>query len=98
MASQPTRLASVSSARLVASRDRCIVIVFIVVLIFIVVVFIGLCIWAVSSGGKKSSEAVEPLAPRMVEPSNGNKPDAAQQALRELCLAMLCLNEFIYVD
>lgn len=28
----------------------------------------------------------------------GNKPDAAQQALRELCLAMLCLNEFIYVD
>lgn len=28
----------------------------------------------------------------------GDKSDAAQQALRELCLAMLCLNEFIYVD
>jgi hypothetical protein len=28
----------------------------------------------------------------------GNKPDAAVQALRELCIAMLCLNEFIYVD
>jgi hypothetical protein len=28
----------------------------------------------------------------------GNKPDVGQQALRELCLAMLCLNEFIYVD
>ena len=28
----------------------------------------------------------------------GSKPDAAVQALRELCIAMLCLNEFIYVD
>jgi hypothetical protein len=28
----------------------------------------------------------------------GDQPDAAQQALRGLCLAMLCLNEFIYVD
>ena len=28
----------------------------------------------------------------------GNKPDAANQALREFCHALLCLNEFIYVD
>ena len=45
--------------------------------LIIIVVFLGLCIWALSSGGKKSSEAVEPLAPRMVEPSKNNKPDSA---------------------
>ena len=28
----------------------------------------------------------------------GNKPDSPAQAMREFCLAMLCLNEFIYVD
>ena len=28
----------------------------------------------------------------------GNKPDSAAQAMREFCLALLCLNEFIYVD
>ena len=28
----------------------------------------------------------------------GSKPDAGAQAMREFCLALLCLNEFIYVD
>jgi hypothetical protein len=28
----------------------------------------------------------------------GNQPDAANQAMREFCLALLSLNEFIYVD
>ncbi|MFN0080206.1 MAG: PSD1 and planctomycete cytochrome C domain-containing protein [Prosthecobacter sp.] len=28
----------------------------------------------------------------------GNKPDSAAQAMREFCLALLCLNEFIYID
>ncbi|MBU6303324.1 MAG: DUF1549 domain-containing protein [Verrucomicrobia bacterium] len=28
----------------------------------------------------------------------GNTPEAGREALREVCLAMLCLNEFIYVD
>ena len=28
----------------------------------------------------------------------GNKPEAATLAMREFCLALLCLNEFIYVD
>ena len=28
----------------------------------------------------------------------GNKPDSAAQATREFCLALLCLNEFIYID
>ena len=28
----------------------------------------------------------------------GNKPDSPMQAMREFCLAMLCLNEFIYID
>lgn len=28
----------------------------------------------------------------------GDKPDSPAQAMREFCHAMLCLNEFIYVD
>ena len=28
----------------------------------------------------------------------GNKPDSPAQAMREFCHALLCLNEFIYVD
>jgi hypothetical protein len=28
----------------------------------------------------------------------GNKPDSATLAMREFCHALLCLNEFIYVD
>ena len=28
----------------------------------------------------------------------GSKPDSARQAQREFCHALLCLNEFIYVD
>lgn len=28
----------------------------------------------------------------------GNQPDSPAQAMREFCLAMFCLNEFIYVD
>ena len=28
----------------------------------------------------------------------GNKPDSPAQAMKEFCLVMLCLNEFIYVD
>mgnify|MGYP003382897884 CR=1 FL=1 len=28
----------------------------------------------------------------------GNQPDSATQAMREFCLALLSLNEFIYVD
>jgi hypothetical protein len=28
----------------------------------------------------------------------GNRPDSATLAAREFCHALLCLNEFIYVD
>jgi hypothetical protein len=28
----------------------------------------------------------------------GNTPEAGREALREVCLALLCLNEFVYVD
>ncbi|MEI6536914.1 MAG: DUF1553 domain-containing protein, partial [Verrucomicrobiaceae bacterium] len=47
--------------------------------------------------GTDETERMKAFIDQQVE-MLGNKPDSRTQAMREFCLALLCLNEFVYID